>query len=259
MNAGRSPRTPPCWLLAAMAIAIAIAVMPRAAFAQPVTTPPPSGLYEAWSPVRMAPVGPLAAPPAALPRWLSVVTDGPSCVITFEPERRVVWHVTFGAHGVTEKRVDVDGAPYARSVFDYDAAGHLARKTVDGPGVVAAPWVATFVTDPSGRVIVRSERLVQRNGSGSRNLPAAFLDARWQVAWATSGATVTRQYVAGVLVRTDAFDAAGRLRRTEFSGSPVVASNGPASAPRAIVLTYVRNAAGALVSVERELFGRRAV
>src|SRR5688500_3805374 len=93
--------------------------------AQPQVTAAPSGFYEAWSAVRMAAVGRLAGAASPVGRWLRVVTAGPSSVITFEPERRVVWRVTWGPHGVVEKIAEVDGERFSRSVFTYDGAGHL--------------------------------------------------------------------------------------------------------------------------------------
>src|SRR5688500_10768970 len=103
-------------------------------FARAQTTLP-DGLYEAWSALAMEPVGPLSGPPPHLERWIEVHTESSVTTVTFEPERRVQWTITLGANGPIEKRIEVDGESYATSRFEYDAAGHLARKTVFGPAV----------------------------------------------------------------------------------------------------------------------------
>ncbi len=258
MRSNRGVRARSPWLGVPFVVA-AWVLAPRAAVAQPVTAPPPSGLYETWSPVRMAPVGPLATPPTVLPRWLSVLTTGSQCVITFEPDRRVVWRVTYGPHGATEKRTEVDGALFSRTTFDFDAAGHLERKTVDGPGIVDGPWVSTYATDPAtGRVLGRRERLVLRHSWGSRNLPRPTADSRWEVTWAANGAATTRHFIAGNLVRADTYDTDGRTLQTEFHAAPSTGVRIRPPPHDSIILRYLRNSGGTLLSVERDVFGHRA-
>ena len=103
--------------------------------------------------------------------------------------------------------------------------------------------------------LVRSEHLELRSPRGSLNRSSATADARWEVTWAANGTAVAGQFIAGALVRTDSFDADGRLLRTDFHSEPAVGSRGAADAPMSIVLRYVRDGAGALVSVQREVFG----
>src|SRR4051794_37708951 len=87
-----------------------------------------SGLYEAWSPLTMRPVGPLAAAPDGWPRWLKVESVGERSKVTFEPDERVVWDTAFGPCGVVAKDTLMDGARWTRSTFRYDDACHLVLK-----------------------------------------------------------------------------------------------------------------------------------
>lgn len=179
--------------------------------------PPASGQYESWSPILRRPVGPLASTPAVLPRWLAVVTTGDRSVVTFRPEGRVVWRVRWGPHGVTRKVTLVDGEVVHTTRFEYDARGHLTRKHVDGPALPGAPWTATYVTDPRGRVLERAEQLVRRAPGGSRDLPRGTAAARWIVSWGPR--VVARQEVDGRVVRVDTFLPDGRLLDTELRGA----------------------------------------
>jgi hypothetical protein len=225
--------------LIALGIALSLASV---ADAQIASAPPADGLYEAWSPLTMAPVAPLAAAPATLPAWIDVRTAGRVTTVTFLPERRVVWRLAWGRHGPVRKTIEVDGRPFATSRFEYDAQGHVARKIVDGPGISGGPWVFTYVTDTHGRIVTRTTTVptARRRGGGAGTEVQSI--AR------RGGRTVVTTAVDGRDVRRDTYDRADRLARTEWlAGAP----------GHRLELRYRRDASGAPTSVERRLGARQ--
>lgn len=215
--------------------------------AQPMLAPPPSGLYESWSPVDMGPVGLLAAPlPSWLPRWLEVATSGRTARITFRPEGRVVWRVRWGPHGVVQKDVEVDGAAWLRSTFDYGPDGCVLQKTITGrvTDVVGGPgasWTHRYRCDARGRIVARSGTSVQRRSFGSRNLPVATAPENLDVVWTATGSRSTLS-IAGHPVRRDDLDLAGRPLRTTLFGSR----------QGTLAIVYRRDGAGRLRAIESE-------
>lgn len=184
---------------------------------------PPSGseLFEAYSPIKMAPVGPISATVAAsrLARWLEVTRLGRTTTIVFLPERRVRWTLTYDRLGLKRKVTTVDGATWTTSHFSYDPQGRLRGKTVTGQ--VTASF--TYLTDSAGLVIERA-----REGS----------DERWSVRHHATGSVAETRAGSRVL-RTDRFDRQGRLLSTEVGN--------------AAAIRYERGADGELRSVVRVL------
>jgi hypothetical protein len=233
--------------LVALGIALSLA-WPAGADAQIASAPPPDGLYEAWSPLTMAPVAPLAAEPRALPAWIEVRTEAGTTTVTFLPERRVVWRLAWGPHGPARKTIEVDGHAFATSHYEYDGQGHLARKVVDGPGISGAPWVFAYVTDARGRIVSRTTTLATAT-------PAA----RWRGATGPAsevqsiarlgGRTVVTTTVGGTDVRRDTYDRGDRLSRTEWLAG---------GRRHRLELRYRRDGSGVVVSVDRTIAARRA-
>lgn len=226
------------------ACAIPILVASLSAFAQP----PADGAYEAWSSLRMTAVGPLAGSPPDLPEWIEVRTAQGVTSVTFVPDRRVVWRITWGPEGPTEKRVEVDGELFARVRYDYDTQGRLTRKTVEGPAAPDGPRVYDYVLDAQGRPIERRLSGTAPRLWGSRNLPPAAQVEVQSIAYGPRS-VVVRTSVAGREVRRDEYDPQGRLLGTRFG-----ADDSPRSSHE---LRYVRGPGGALVRVERRLAGSR--
>jgi YD repeat-containing protein len=197
--------------------------------------PPADGLYEDFSSIFMEAVGPLAAPPTVIPRWVSVATRAGVTTVTFEPERRVVWHITWGAHGPTEKVTLVDGVEWTRSRFSYDASGHLARKEVSGPGAPGGLSYA-YETDDAGAVLARTATLPHRVDG-----PATA--ERVEVHRGPHGALVSTTHD-GAVVRVDRYDASHRLLETRWSD---------AHGAEVARLRYRRDRHGALASVVRRI------
>lgn len=228
-------------MIRALSTAFLLLALPVSAAAQVATSPPASGLYEAWSSLRMSAVGPLGAPPPVLTEWIEVQTSGDLAVVTFLPERRVVWRIRYDAQGPIEKVVEVDGEHFITARYTYDAAGHLARKEADGPARTT-PLVFSYRTDASGRVIERRSPLRQALFSGSAPGAEEVVTVRYRGARAH-----VRTELAGRLVREDDYDAAARITATRFFG----ARRGMSAS-----LIYRRDASGALLGVER-VVGRR--
>jgi hypothetical protein len=197
----------------------------------------------------MTAVGWLADAPRTQGEHLVVRTTGNVAHVTFLPERRVTWRLTWGPHGPIEKVVEVDAQLFLRARYEYDAAGHLARKVAEGPGLelereprIATPLVFTYRTDAQGRVVERRSPLRQP----SWRAPA---EERLTVTYAGARATVRIEH-AGRVVRIDELDEQGRVLATRLEGTP------PA---RTLQLEYVRDAQGRLERVERVVEGRRTV
>jgi hypothetical protein len=148
-----------------MAAVLCLVFAALGASAQPMAQPPPSGLYERWSPTLLGPVVPLSSAPPALAEWLSVETRGSRARVVFEPARRVVWQAEWGPHGVTSKRTLVDGVEVSRSEFVYDAAGHLLEKRTTG--ALAHGTGVVFRTDARGRIVERRETVTRMNSAGT--------------------------------------------------------------------------------------------
>jgi len=240
-------------------VSAAAAIAPHVARAQPMPRPPPSGSYEAWSQVRMGPVGRLAAAPATqgpLARWLDVTTQGSSATIRFQPEGRVVWRTTWGPAGLVEKRVEVDGEPWARSVFERDARGCVVRKTVTGRvtrryvGGPETPWPFSYRCDAQARPVERTGTIVLRHPWGSRALVPPTAPERVTIRWTAAGGSEVRTFVAGSEVRRDVFDADGLVLRTHLGA--------PSATRSRIALVYLRDRAGHLLSIERIVRGHRS-
>ncbi|MCC6875471.1 MAG: hypothetical protein IT378_14280 [Sandaracinaceae bacterium] len=226
------------------ASAIPILVASLSAFAQP----PADGAYEAWSSLRMTAVGPLAGSPPDLPEWIEVRTAQGVTSVTFIPDRRVVWRITWGPQGPTEKRVEVDGELFARARYDYDTQGRLTRKTVEGPAAPDGPRVYDYVLDAQGRPIERRLNGTAPRVWGSRNLPPTPQVEVQSIVYRAGGTTV-RSSIGGREVRLDEYDLHGRLLRTRW---------GPSDAPSAShELRYVRRSDGSLDRIDRRLAGGR--
>ena len=198
-----------------------------------------AGTYERWGSLFDAPSAPLPVARASLlPEWITVEVRGHTAVVTFEPERRVVWRIRYGPHGADHKRVLVDGVNVLDVVYERDASGHLVRKTARG-ALAPSGLVFAYRTDAQGRVISRE-----------RQLDASSTE-RLEVRWGPR-ATVARLLVGGVERRVDRWDAAGRLRSTTFAFESQVWG---ASPPRAIRsesrLVYVRERTGELREIRR--------
>ena len=223
-----SARTWPRLARAVAAGALLLAAPPL--FAQPLRDPVPSGAYEGYSPVLMAPVGPISADAARrlLPRWLEVTTSGRTCTVVMRPDGNVRWKLRYGPHGLIEKLVEIDGEAWLRSEFTYDGSGRLRQKAVSGAGAGKGLRFA-YRTDERGRVLERTragsdEKLTGRHGTRE---------------------TVVELQLGGQLVRRDVLDASGLLVRTEV-GRPL---------DRALQLTlrYERGRDGRLLKVTRQL------
>lgn len=194
------------------------------------------GAYEDFPSSLMAPVGPLTATPPPSGRWVEVTTSGARTTVRFLPDGRMRWVIRWGAHGPTVKRIVVDGETVATSRFTYDEHGHLAAKDVAREGAPSLHY--DYRTDDAGRVLERRGAIPARAG-----LPP--VDEVVTITRDAHGTTTTTTH-GGREVRRDLRDPEGRLLETRFSrGSEHVA------------LHYLRDAAGALVRVERELGGLR--
>lgn len=205
------------------------------------------GLYERWSPLFDAPSGVLArTPPPALIEWVSVTHEGDAAIVTFEPERRVVWRITYGPHGATSKRVVIDGEEVLVATYERDAAGHLVRKHATG-SLLPSDLTFDYTTDPDGRVTRRTRRLADTRME------------RVEVSWDRRGGATVTTFLAEVERRRDRFDAAGRLLESTFLWQSVFGGpNPPPPIREQHQLIYVRDRAGALTRVVRVLRGRRS-
>ncbi len=200
------------------------------AVSPPVTAQVTSGLYEGFSPITMAPYGPLdAAATKRLPRWLDVMVDGDTLHVVERPEGRIYWTLRYGRFGLVSKRVGVDGEVWLESRFTRDEAGRLLDKEVTGPGAKGR-LEYSYVVDAHGRVTERR----RRDG-----------EERWLVAYdQDGGTTVAATTWKGKNVRSDVFDPEGRLLRTEL-GEPARGKS------RRLLIVYQRNSAGRLQNVIR--------
>ncbi len=213
-----------------------LAALASTASAQaPRTSPPADGLYESWPSATMEPVGPLSAPPPGLPRWIDVRSDGGTTTVTFEPERRVVWRITWGPDGPVEKTIEVDGEPFATSRFEYDVRHHLARKIVTGPGIHNGPHTYGYTTDARGALQTREGPITPAGGSASEL--RRFVRTRRGLEIRTS--------LGGREVRVDVHDRSGRRVETRWTSS---------SGER-FALHYVR--VGGRIAIERTLREQR--
>jgi hypothetical protein len=218
-----------------LALALLLFLAPGSAHAQARSTPPTDGLYEDWFASTMEPVGPLAAPPRLLPRWLDVRSRGRETVVTFQPEGRLVWRIVWGPEGPAQKTVEVDGEVFSTSRFEYDAQRRLTRKVVDGPGIGEEPVIFDYTTDAAGRILTRTR-------------PAPALEVQRFVR-SRRGVEI-RTELEGVTVRVDVHDAEGRRLETRWSSLR--------ARPRTLSLRYVRDRRGNLTRLVRNLDGRRA-
>lgn len=199
---------------------------------------PADGLYEDFPSLFMEASGPLSAPPTALARWVDVRTRGRITTVTFEPDARVTWRVRWGPHGPTEKETLVDGQRWTRSVFGYDAAGHLATKRVTGPGAPGG-YAYAYVTDPAtGEVISRTTTLTAGG---------ITITERVDVARTARGVTV-HVHRDGSEVRRDRYDAQHRLLETRLYD---------AHGREVARLGYARDPQGALRTVTRRIGAHR--
>ncbi len=213
-----------------MRILVIFFVLVLAAPAAAQLGPPTDGLYEDFPSIFMQASGPLAAPPSALPRWVDVRTEGGVTTVTFEPEARVAWRIAWGPNGPAEKLTLVDGEQWTRSVFGYDASGHLATKHVTGAGAGAGLTYA-YRTDATGRILSRTTTL------------ATGVVEQLDLTYRARGTTVTLTH-GGIVTRSDRYDAQRRLAETRlFDAHGVVAAR----------LAYVRSADGSLRSIRRRL------
>jgi YD repeat-containing protein len=219
---------------------VLVLALPASASAQA----PPDGLYEDFASIFMQPSVPLTSTPTALPRWVDVRTTGSITTVTFEPEARVVWRITWGAHGPDEKVTLVDGAEWTRSAYTYDAGGHLASKHVTGSGVEGGVTYA-YTTDASGEIRTRTATLSATMSDGSVRTTAEAVE----VVRSRVGVVVTLRR-AGIRVRRDRYDAQQRLIETRLYDE---------HGREAGRLTYVRDASGAVTSVERRVGSHRGV
>lgn len=222
--------------LTATLVLLASLALPATARAQP--GPPPDGLYEDFPSMFLAPGAPLTAPSTLLPRWVDVRTRGRVTTVTFEPDERVVWRITWGPHGPTRKTTLVDGAVWTRSRFAYDAAGHLATKEVSGPGA-AGGLTFTYTTDATtGEVRTRSATLPATYPSSSTTVAE-----RVEVTRSPAGVTVTVTRD-GHTARRDRYDPDLRLLESRFFDV-----RGTETAR----LTYARDASGGLRRIRRRI------
>ncbi len=194
------------------ALTLALLLGASSAFA----SAPAAGLYEAYSPVTMRPVGLLSSAQArSLPRWLAVSELGDGAVrVVFEPEQRVVWTLRYGAAGrLLDKVVNVDGKRFATSTFGY-TAGRLVSKRVDGP-----LGQSTYRYTSQGATVTRTldkrepvdpskagtqAGLVYTQHHSSKGIKATFRDARGVV-------RVDSYTRSGVLMGTTFGEGAARL------------------------------------------------
>lgn len=199
-----------------------------------------AGTYERWGALHDAPSSLLATGTSLLPEWITVEVAGDVATITFEPERRVVWRIRYGAHGAEEKRVRVDDEEVLVVRYERDGNGRLVRKVARGP---LAPFelVWTYQTDDRGRVVGR-DHVLPGPGGGTERL---------EVAWSPNGGASARWMVRGVERRRDVWDPRGALRETSFAGPTSASSRDRAR------LVYERLTSGALRRVVRVRHGHR--
>lgn len=226
------------------ALALIVLALPAGAWAQDAPTsaaPPADGLYEDFSSFAMQPSVPRVASPATLSRWVDVHTSGRVTTVTFEPDGRVVWRITWGPHGPERKVTLVDGVVWTRSRFHYDAAGHLATKVVHGPGA-GSGITYTYTTDPSsGQILGRSATLAGPNGTSVLETMDVTRTSRGTLV------TIRRD---GHPARSDRWDAHGRLMESRFfDGSGTEAGR----------LRYERDAQGLLVRIRRRVGAHRGI
>ncbi len=231
--------------LASLALA-SIVLVPSLGEAQ---VPFAAGRYERWSSLFEIPSPSLAAAPSTtlLPEWVDVRVRGDTAIVTFEPDRRVVWRIAYGPDGATSKRVLVDGVEVLHAVYERDSRGFVTRKRVTG-SLVPGGLDFTYTTDTLGRVTRRVRTLADGRVE------------RLEVAWAMDASAVATTFLADVARRRDRFDSSGRLLETTLSWESVIA----ASQPRQVIrdehrLVYRRDGRGNLVRVVRFLRGRRAI
>lgn len=226
------PRTVP-WLLLAACAGRGKAPLP-AVSATAAAPSLASGLYEGFSPITMAPYGPLdEATTKKLPRWLDVRVDGETVDVIERPEDRIRWRLRYGEHGLVSKRVTVDGEFWLESRFARDGEGRLLDKEVSGPGSDRRLSFA-YTVDERGRVTERR----RRDGGET-----------WRVAHDQEGGTTVATTIwDGKIARVDRFDAAGRLLRTDL-GEPKHAATWH------VAVVYDRDAGGRLRNVIRRRGG----
>ena len=235
-----------------MGVRLAVAVVVLASCLWPSATalaqvPFADGTYERWSAFFDAPSGALASSGTPLlPEWITVTHAGATAIVTFEPERRVVWRITYAPEGASHKRVLVDGIEVLEARYERDVRGYIARKRVTGP-LVPAGLEYQYTTDVGGRVTRRT-----------RTLPDGRVE-RVEVQWASDGSATVATFVGDVERRADRLDAGGRLLETTWSWESVVYG----TSPRQVIrqqhrLLYRRDRAGALTRVLREVRGRRS-
>lgn len=217
----------------ALALLVVLLATPASAGAQSGVTPP-DGLYEDFPSIFMEPSVPLLATPTLLVRWVDVRTSAGITTVTFEPDARVVWRITWGPHGPDEKITLVDGEEWTRSRFVYDASGHLESKRVTGHGAEGG-LVYAYETDARTGEI--------RTRTSTATTVARPSVERVLVTRTAHDVTVTLSRD-GTAQRRDRYDAQHRLLETRFFDA-----HGTESAR----LSYVRDARGALRSVRRRL------
>lgn len=223
---------------------VAFCVLLRAPAGAAAQDRPADGAYEDFSPLLMAPVGaPLASAPALLPRWVEVATVADVTRVTFLPDARVVWEITWGPGGAVEKRTLVDGDLFTRSVFERDGSGRLVRKIVTGPGSGGGLTYA-YTTDADGRVLTRTATLPRATGAAWAGTETETVTVDW-----TAGGATVRTLRDAALVREDRIDAGGRLLSTTIHTR---------DGSREAALDYGRRGDGTLERVTRRLPGRRA-
>lgn len=195
---------------------------------------PADGLYEDFPSIFMQASGPLASAPTLLVRWVDVRTRAGVTTVTFEPDARVTWRITWGPHGPREKVTLVDGREWTRSRFVYDAAGHLSGKHVTGHGAEGGLTYAYETDAVTGELRARTATLHLQRGD---------VVERVELARGATDVTVT-VLRDGLATRRDRFDAQRRLLETRFFD---------AHGHEAARLRYVRNADGSLRTVRRRL------
>jgi hypothetical protein len=196
---------------------------------------PQSGRYERFSPLTMTPSGPLDEGATGLPSFLDVTTVGQQLEIVFRPEGRIHWKLTYGTLGLVQKTTFVDGAVWTQSDFTYDGAGHLSHKQVSGNGA-AGGLAFDYKTDAQGRVVERTGFLPSRQNAKPATDLLKIVDAK--------GGRRVQEWLNGMSVRVDQFDAAGRLLKSEFGQ--------PTTAPAHLTLLYDRDSQGRLIRVRRQ-------